>query len=178
MSATLPHDIVDKKTLAAYLEVSTSRIDWAAKKKWLPRHGLMQGRYMIWRKTDILLWIGSDGHEKTVSIRNYSPLNKLNKLSFSAKKTSIDTKLHALSDKTRRSIYRVIVRGPVRVTDIAALWPRFSLNNVSKHIKILEQAGLVKRTIKGRENIIEITNGALFELVELFSGMDLPQTED
>ena len=49
---------------------------------------------------------------------------------------------HALADPTRRSILTSLVQqGPTRVTDLAAYY-RMSLNSVSKHIKVLEAAGL------------------------------------
>lgn len=43
------------------------------------------------------------------------------------------------------------MRGPARVTDLAAPFD-MSLNGVSKHLKVLEGAGLVKRTLEGREH--------------------------
>ncbi len=58
--------------------------------------------------------------------------------------------LKATSDPTRRSILTSLVQeGPTRVTDLAAYY-RMSLNSVSKHIKVLEAAGLVSRRMEGR----------------------------
>lgn len=58
--------------------------------------------------------------------------------------------LKATSDPTRRSILTTLVQeGPTRVTDLAAYY-RMSLNSVSKHIKVLEAAGLVSRKTAGR----------------------------
>ena len=53
--------------------------------------------------------------------------------------------LKATSDTTRRAILTTLVQeGPSRVTDLAAYFD-MSLNAVSKHIKVLEAAGLVDR---------------------------------
>ena len=61
----------------------------------------------------------------------------------------------ALSDPTRRAIVERLSRGPTRVTDIAAPFD-MSLNAVSKHIKVLEAAQLVRRTRQGREHTLEL----------------------
>jgi DNA-binding transcriptional ArsR family regulator len=63
--------------------------------------------------------------------------------------------LKAVSDKTRRSLLtQLCQQGPSRVTDLANYYD-MSLNAVSKHIKILEKAGLVKRKTIGRAHWIE-----------------------
>ena len=63
--------------------------------------------------------------------------------------------LKAASDPTRRSILTSLVQeGPTRVTDLAAYYD-MSLNSVSKHIKVLEAAGLVSRRTQGRVHLIE-----------------------
>jgi uncharacterized protein YndB with AHSA1/START domain len=62
--------------------------------------------------------------------------------------------LKASSDPTRRSILTTLVQeGPTRVTDLAAYYD-ISLNAVSKHIKVLEAAGLVRRETHGRTHVI------------------------
>lgn len=73
--------------------------------------------------------------------------------------------LKATSDPTRRSILTTLVQeGPARVTDLAAYY-RMSLNSVSKHIKVLEAAGLVMRKTAGRVHWIsaELTQVSLIE---------------
>jgi len=63
--------------------------------------------------------------------------------------------LKACSDQTRRSILTTLVQeGPTRVTDLSAYF-NMSLNAVSKHIKVLESAGLVVRKTLGRVHLIE-----------------------
>ena len=64
--------------------------------------------------------------------------------------------LRAAGDPTRRSILTHLAQeGPARVTDIAARFD-ISLNAVSKHIMVLEKAGLVTRRTKWREHLIEV----------------------
>jgi uncharacterized protein YndB with AHSA1/START domain/DNA-binding transcriptional ArsR family regulator len=73
--------------------------------------------------------------------------------------------LKATSDPTRRSILTSLVQeGPTRVTDLAAYY-RMSLNSVSKHIKVLEAAGLVSRKLAGRAHWIsaELSQVSLIE---------------
>ncbi len=63
--------------------------------------------------------------------------------------------LKAMSDTTRRALLtQLCQQGPSRVTDLAAYYS-MSLNAVSKHIKVLELAGLVTRTTIGRTHLIE-----------------------
>ena len=63
--------------------------------------------------------------------------------------------LKAVSDPTRRRLLvQVCQEGPSRVTDLAAGYA-MSLNAISKHIKVLEQAGLVRRSTVGRIHWIE-----------------------
>jgi DNA-binding transcriptional ArsR family regulator len=61
---------------------------------------------------------------------------------------------HALADETRRSLLEKIKNSPVRVTELASDYP-VSLNSISKHIKVLEKAGLIKRNIEGRVHLCE-----------------------
>jgi len=63
--------------------------------------------------------------------------------------------LKAVSDTTRRSLLTQLVQqGPTRVTDLAGYYA-MSLNAISKHIKVLEKAGLVSRRTIGRVHWIE-----------------------
>ena len=70
-------------------------------------------------------------------------------------KNNLSELLKAVSDTTRRSlITQLCQQGPSRVTDLANYYD-MSLNAVSKHIKILEKAGLVLRKTIGRTHWIE-----------------------
>ena len=63
--------------------------------------------------------------------------------------------LKAVSDGTRRSLLtQLCQQGPTRVTDLANYYD-VSLNAISKHIKVLEAAGLVRRHARGRTHWIE-----------------------
>jgi DNA-binding transcriptional ArsR family regulator len=62
--------------------------------------------------------------------------------------------LDAIAHPSRRAILDRLARGPARVTEIAEPFD-MSLNAVSKHLKVLEGAGLIRREIQGREHLIE-----------------------
>ena len=63
--------------------------------------------------------------------------------------------LKAVSDVTRRSLLtQLCQQGPTRVTDLADVYD-MSLNAISKHIKVLENANLVIRRNQGRTHWIE-----------------------
>lgn len=61
----------------------------------------------------------------------------------------LDDVFGALSDRTRRAILARLVQGESTVTELAAPF-QMSLAAVSKHIKVLEDAGLVTKTKAGR----------------------------
>jgi DNA-binding transcriptional ArsR family regulator len=63
----------------------------------------------------------------------------------------LDLAFAALSDPTRRAIVQQLAKGPARVTDLAHPFD-MSFNAVSKHVKVLERAGLVRRRRAGREH--------------------------
>jgi DNA-binding transcriptional ArsR family regulator len=75
----------------------------------------------------------------------------------------LGTVLAALSDPTRRAIVDRLVGGPARVTDVAEPFA-LSLNAVSKHIKVLERAGLIRRRKQGREHTLELNPAPLREV--------------
>jgi DNA-binding transcriptional ArsR family regulator len=76
---------------------------------------------------------------------------------------SLGAVLSAVSDATRRSILNRLSGGPARVSDIAAQYP-ISLNAISKHIKVLEGAGLVRRTQRGRDHVLALNAKPLREV--------------
>jgi DNA-binding transcriptional ArsR family regulator len=71
--------------------------------------------------------------------------------------------LLALSDPTRRSILDRLAKGPARVGEIAAPYP-MSLNAVSKHLKVLERAGLLRRVQRGRDHVLTLNAKPLREV--------------
>lgn len=77
--------------------------------------------------------------------------------------------LKAVSDTTRRSLLTLLVQqGPTRVTDLAGFY-EMSLNAVSKHIKVLEKAGLITRKTEGRVHWIEANLEPVQKVDEWFS---------
>ena len=74
---------------------------------------------------------------------------------YSDNETELSCLLRAVSDATRRALLtQLCQQGASRVTDLANYYD-MSLNAISKHIKALEGAGLVKRTTMGRIHWIE-----------------------
>ncbi len=76
--------------------------------------------------------------------------------------TSLDHTLAALADPTRRAILARLAEGEARVTEIADPLP-MSLNGVSKHIRMLERADLVRRRRAGREHFLSLNPRPLDE---------------
>src|SRR5476651_997836 len=74
----------------------------------------------------------------------------------------LDATLTAIADPTRRAILSRLAEGDARVTDIAAPFA-ISLNSVSKHIRMLERAALVRRRVEGREHILTLNPRGLDE---------------
>ena len=73
--------------------------------------------------------------------------------------------LKAVSDVTRRSLLTLLCQqGKTRVTDLARVYD-LSLNAISKHIKVLEKAGLIQRETIGRTHWIsaDLTQTAQIE---------------
>jgi DNA-binding transcriptional ArsR family regulator len=67
----------------------------------------------------------------------------------------LDHTLLALADPTRRAILQRLSRGEACVTELARPFA-MSLNAVSKHIRMLERARLVRRRRVGREHLLSI----------------------
>jgi DNA-binding transcriptional ArsR family regulator len=61
----------------------------------------------------------------------------------------LDMVFHAISDRTRRALISRLAEGPCMVTELAEPF-EMSLPAVSKHLKVLEGAGLVARAVDGR----------------------------
>jgi DNA-binding transcriptional ArsR family regulator len=74
----------------------------------------------------------------------------------------LDLVFSAVSDPTRREILARLASSDARVTDVARGFP-ISLNSTSKHIRVLEEAGLVRRNVRGREHILTLDAAPLAE---------------
>jgi DNA-binding transcriptional ArsR family regulator len=77
----------------------------------------------------------------------------------------LDDTLNALADPTRRAILAHLARGEARVTAIARPFA-MSLNSVSKHIRVLERAHLVRRRVEGREHFLSFNPKPMDEAAE------------
>ena len=75
---------------------------------------------------------------------------------------TLDLTLGALADPTRRAILRRLAAGEARITDLAAPFP-IAFNTVSKHLRILERARLVRRRRAGREHYFSLERAPLDE---------------
>jgi len=71
--------------------------------------------------------------------------------------------LTAIAHPTRRAIIRQLARGPARFLDVARPFDT-ALNAVTKHLKLLERAGLVERRRQGREVLISFRGEPLREV--------------
>jgi DNA-binding transcriptional ArsR family regulator len=99
-----------------------------------------------------------------------SGVDKANHWKYSSKRlnivdavqTRLDDTLMALADPTRRAILKRLAEGEARVTEIARPF-EMSLNAVSKHIRVLERANLVRRRRAGREHFLRVNPPALDE---------------
>ncbi|HEV7690829.1 MAG TPA: metalloregulator ArsR/SmtB family transcription factor [Hyphomonadaceae bacterium] len=67
----------------------------------------------------------------------------------------LDTVFHALSDATRRAMLRRLAAGERKIGDLAEPFD-MSFNAVSKHVKVLEDAGLILRRIDGRAHVCSL----------------------
>jgi DNA-binding transcriptional ArsR family regulator len=73
--------------------------------------------------------------------------------------------LTAISHPTRRAIIGQLANGPARFLDIAKPFDT-ALNAVTKHLKLLERAGLIERRKQGREVLISFRGEPLREVAE------------
>ena len=74
----------------------------------------------------------------------------------------LDAVFHALSDATRRAMLHTLSTGERSVGELAAPFS-MSLAGSSKHVKVLEGAGLVRREIRGRTHLCRLDAARLAE---------------
>ena len=72
----------------------------------------------------------------------------------------LDTVFHALGDATRRRMLRELAGGERTVGQLAELFA-MSLAAASKHVRALENAGLIRREIRGRTHLCRLDPGPL-----------------
>lgn len=69
--------------------------------------------------------------------------------------TNLDNLFHALADPTRRSMLQALALQNLSIGELAEPF-EISLTAASKHIRVLEQAGLINRQVQGRNHICEL----------------------
>ncbi len=74
--------------------------------------------------------------------------------------TDLDDVFHALADPTRRAMIAGLSKSELTVSQLAAPFA-ITLAAASKHIKVLEHAGLVVRTIEGRTHTCRLDAGPI-----------------
>src|SRR5215212_5950635 len=80
----------------------------------------------------------------------------------------LDNIFHALGDATRRQMLRELARGERTVSQLAEPFA-MSLAAASKHIKALENAGLIRREVRGRTHLSRLEPGPLASAHEWLS---------
>ncbi|HEU5101115.1 MAG TPA: metalloregulator ArsR/SmtB family transcription factor [Roseiflexaceae bacterium] len=73
---------------------------------------------------------------------------------------TLDGVFHALADPTRRAMLRSLAAGQRTIGELAAPFS-MSFAAASKHVRVLEAAGLVRRRVAGRSHICRIEPGPL-----------------
>lgn len=69
--------------------------------------------------------------------------------------SQLDAVFHALADPTRRAMLHSLSSQPLPVGELAAPF-EMSLAAASKHIQVLERAGLIQRTVTGRTHLCQL----------------------
>src|ERR1700689_1741081 len=77
----------------------------------------------------------------------------------------LSTTFAALADPTRRAILARLIAGEVSVTELAEPF-RMSLPAVSKHLKVLERAGLIARSREAQWRPCQLNAGPLKEVAD------------
>ena len=72
----------------------------------------------------------------------------------------LSTVFHALGDATRRRMLRELADGAIAVGQLAEPFT-ISLAAASKHIKVLESAGLIRREVRWRTHVCHLQPGPL-----------------
>jgi DNA-binding transcriptional ArsR family regulator len=81
----------------------------------------------------------------------------------------LDDIFHALANRTRRALMASLAEGPARVTELAE--PHgMSLNAISKHLFVLERAGLIRRERDGSVQSCVLDAGPMADADEWIRG--------
>jgi DNA-binding transcriptional ArsR family regulator len=77
----------------------------------------------------------------------------------------LDAVFHALADSTRRSMLRRLADGPHSIGELAAPHA-MTFAAVSKHLRVMERAGLVRREVQGRRHVCRLEPVAMQQAEE------------
>ena len=77
----------------------------------------------------------------------------------------LDAVFHALADSTRRSMLRRLADGPHSIGELAAPHA-MTFAAVSKHLRVMERAGLVRREVQGRRHVCRLEPTAMQQAEE------------
>lgn len=76
---------------------------------------------------------------------------------------NLDAAFSALGDPTRRAILARLAQGEATVMELAKPFA-ISQPAVSRHLKVLEQAGLIRRRVEGAKHPCSLAPGAMDEI--------------
>jgi DNA-binding transcriptional ArsR family regulator len=79
--------------------------------------------------------------------------------------SALDATLAALSDPTRRAILARLAEGEATINELAQPFA-ISQPAISRHIKVLAEAGLIVQRVEGTKRPCRLASGALSELDE------------
>ena len=77
----------------------------------------------------------------------------------------LDTVFHALGDATRRGMLASLAIGEKSIGELAEPFT-MSFAGASKHVKVLEEAGLIRREVRGRTHICRLEAGPMASATE------------
>jgi DNA-binding transcriptional ArsR family regulator len=78
---------------------------------------------------------------------------------------TLDTTYAALAHDVRRTLLARLRTSDARVTELAEPFD-LSLNAISKHIRVLERAGLARRTVHGRDHWLALESAPMREAAD------------
>jgi DNA-binding transcriptional ArsR family regulator len=81
----------------------------------------------------------------------------------------LDAMFHAFSHRVRREITSMVSSHSLSIVELV---PHFgmSFEAVSKHIRVLEQAGIVQREVRGRNHVCHLRTDAMKDAVDWLNG--------
>lgn len=86
--------------------------------------------------------------------------------------SDVDRLFQALADATRRDILVRASTGDLSVSALARSYP-ISVTAIQKHVRVLESAGLVRKTRRGREQIVTSQEAALASARDALDALEL-----